>query len=99
VQDLRIPDGPARAALETILEALDIPNAATMGGQETRNNILVERAGHARAMLASVLDRDQSGQPDIEWSTAYLRARLAEHPATGYKTWAERVAGLGAAAS
>ncbi len=27
----------------------------------------------------------------------YLRARLAEHPATGYKTWAERMAELAAA--
>jgi len=27
----------------------------------------------------------------------YLRARLAEHPAVGYKTWDERVAELDAA--
>jgi hypothetical protein len=28
---------------------------------------------------------------------AYLRARLAEHPAQGYKTWDERTAELEAA--
>jgi hypothetical protein len=30
---------------------------------------------------------------------AYLRERLAEHPAEGYKTWDERVAELDAARS
>jgi hypothetical protein len=34
---------------------------------------------------------------DVTWDTAYLREQLAKHPATGYKTWDERVAELEAA--
>lgn len=85
----------ARAALEAVLEALDIPHGATMGDQETRDAILVERAGHAVATLSGILGED--AHPDVPWSVAYLRGRLAGHPATGYRTWAERVADLDAA--
>lgn len=83
---------PARDVLAAVLEALAIPNAATVGEQETRDKILVERAGHTVAMLRSILG--EPPQPDVAWSVAYLRDRLAEHPAMGYKTWAERVAEL-----
>jgi hypothetical protein len=82
-------------ALAAVREALDIPNAATVGDQETRDAILVERARHAVVMLAAILDGD--APLGIPWSVAYLRARLAEHPAAGYKTWDERVAELDAA--
>jgi hypothetical protein len=75
-------------ALQAVLEALDIPNAATVGGQEVRDKILVERAGHAVVMLQGILGGDTY---DPEWSIAYLREQLAKHPATGYKTWAELV--------
>jgi hypothetical protein len=81
-------------ALAAVLEALDIPNAATMGGQQIRDKILVEGAGQARLMLATVLGHDTH---DPAWSVAYLRERLAGHPATGYKTWDERMAELDAA--
>ncbi len=81
-------------ALAAVRQALDIPTAATAGGQEARDAILVERAGHAVVMLQGILSGDDS---DIPWSVAYLRARLAEHPATGYKTWDERVAELNVA--
>lgn len=84
----------AADALAAVLEALDIPNAATVGGQEIRDKILVERAGHARLMLQTVLGQDTH---DPQWAMAYLRERLAEHPATGYKTWDERMAELDAA--
>lgn len=84
----------ATDALAAVLEALDIPNAATTGGQEIRDRILVERAGHARLMLATVLGQDTH---DPAWAVAYLRERLAGHPATGYKTWDERMAELDAA--
>jgi hypothetical protein len=83
-------------ALAAVREALDIPNAATTGEQETRDAILVERAGHAVAMLAGILDGDDNTL-GIPWSVAYLRARLADHPAAGYKTWDERMAELDAA--
>ena len=83
-------------ALVAIREALDIPHAATMGDEETRNKILLERAGRAVVMLNAIL-HDEHPAPDIPWSVRYLRDRLTEHPATGYRTWAERVAELDAA--
>ena len=84
----------ATDALAAVLEALDIPHAATVGEQRTRDAILVERAGHARLMLATVLGQDTY---DPQWAIGYLRDRLAGHPATGYKTWDARMAELDAA--
>lgn len=79
-------------ALRAVREALDIPHPATVGGGELRDRILRERVVHTVVMLRSVLEPDRS--PDIPWSTAYLRARLAEHPAEGYETWHEQAAEL-----
>ncbi len=85
-------------ALTAVREALDIPHAATVGDQETRDAILVERVGHAAAMLDGLFGRLGDGRdPMIGWSAGYLRARLAEHPAEGYRTWDERMAELEAA--
>jgi hypothetical protein len=53
--------------------------------QKTRDRILVERAGHAVAMLRGILEAGD----DIPWAVGYLRARLAEHPAASYKRMAE----------
>jgi hypothetical protein len=83
-----------REALAATLEAIDIPFAATVGDEETRTAILVERAGHAAIMLRGVLGEDAT--VDVPWSVAYLRDRLAEHPATGYRTWDEAMAALDA---
>lgn len=83
--------GVASDALAAVLEAIDIEHAATAGGQEIRDKILVERAGHAVVMLRSILG---GGSFDVPWSVGYLRDRLAEHPASGYLTWAERRAEL-----
>ena len=94
MHDSRIPEGPARDALAAVLEALDIPHAGTVGEQEIRDRILVERAGHALVMLSGILGGDTF---DPAWSVAYLRERLAEHPAEGYGTWDERMAELAAA--
>jgi hypothetical protein len=80
-------------ALRAVRDAIRIPHAATMGGDETRTKILIERVGHAAVMLDGILGRDT--YPDVAWSVAYLRERLAEHPAEGYKTWDERMAELG----
>ena len=77
-------------------EALDIPHAATVGDEERRTAILVERAGHAVVMLRAIL-HEQHPAPDIAWSVAYLRDRLAEHPSVGYKTCEARLAELDAA--
>jgi hypothetical protein len=82
-------------ALTAVREALDIPHAATVGDDEARAKILYRRLGHAVAMLQGILGRDPIA--DIPWSVAYLPGRLAEHPATGYRTWHERVAELEAA--
>jgi hypothetical protein len=81
----------ARDALAAVLEALDIPHAATVGEEEKRDKILKERIGHTVVMLNSILGGDTF---DPAWSIAYLHDRLAEHPATGYKTWQERMAEL-----
>lgn len=69
--------------LRAVRDALDIPHAATFGHDETRTEILQQRVTHAVIALAAVLD-DPS--VDVEWTTAYLRGRLAEHPAAGYVT-------------
>src|ERR1039458_2597656 len=90
-----IPAGPARDALEAIRETLDIPYAATVGDDEIRAKILDQRLGHVVAMLGDILGDDPA--PDVPWAVAYLRARLAEPPAEGYKTWDERMAELDAA--
>lgn len=82
-------------ALHAVLEAVDIPHAATVGEQRTRDTILVERVGHVAVMLRGLLADDS--WHDWAWSTAYLRERLADHPATGYKTWETRAAELEAA--
>jgi hypothetical protein len=83
-------------ALTAVRECLDIPHAATAGDEEKRTAILLERVGHTVVMLNSIL-HDEHPAPDIAWSVAYLRDRLAEHPPTGYRTWSERMAELDAA--
>lgn len=65
---------------------------ATAGDGETHDRILKERVMHVVVMLRSVLTPDR--YPDVPWSTAYLRERLAEHPAEGDKTWQQRTAEL-----
>jgi len=82
-------------ALTAVREALDIPHAATVGDDVTRARILDQRLGHTVVMLQGILGRD--ADVDIPWSIGYLRARLAKHPAEGYKTWPEAVAEMEAA--
>lgn len=98
----RIPDGPVRELLATVLVALDIPAPATAGGTEAHDRVLNDRAMHAKIALRDALDDAPLG---VEWTTRYLRERLAESPPTGYvtsgqsraalaagKTWSEAVA-------
>lgn len=85
-------------ALRALRETVGIPNGATVGDQETRNRIVLERLGHAEVFLDSIFERlDRGADVDVPWSVGYLRDRLAEHPAEGYKTWQERVAEMEAA--
>jgi hypothetical protein len=81
-------------ALKAVREAIGIPHGATVGDQETRDKILLERAGHATVFLDDIFERLGRADVDVPWSVEYLRARLAKHPATGYKTWQQHVAEL-----
>lgn len=85
-------------ALAAVRDAIGIPHAATVGDDEVRAKVLDERLRHAVVFLNGIFERIDDGRgADIPWSVRYLRERLAEHPAEGYKTWAERVAELDAA--
>ncbi|NUS82987.1 MAG: hypothetical protein HOY75_09585 [Streptomyces sp.] len=75
---------PLRELLVTLLEAIDIPHPATVGGSEAYNKVSSERAAHAVVALRSILD--DKPLMGIEWTTTYLRERLAEHPPAGYVT-------------
>ena len=92
-----------RELLAAVLEAIDLPHPATVGGAEAHDRLLNARAVHAKIALRNLLDDG----PDLgpAWSAKYLRQRLAEHPVTGYvttdqahaalaegKTWSEAVA-------
>lgn len=86
--------GPSRDdlldALRAVLEALDIPHPVTAGDGEIHGEILAERTMHAVIALRNIMDSKCT--PDVPWNVAYLRTKLAEHPAEGYKTWPELVA-------
>ncbi|MFJ9536616.1 hypothetical protein ACIRPX_05095 [Streptomyces sp. NPDC101225] len=81
------PTDATRELLAAVLEALDIPAPATIGDQEAHDRILNDRVCHAKIALRSVLE-DQAPL-GVAWTTQYLRERLAEHPATGYRAWGE----------
>ncbi|MEU1805858.1 hypothetical protein [Streptomyces sp. NPDC019937] len=77
-----IPE-PIADLLRAVREALDIPHPATFGDSEQHGRVLTNRVMHTVVALHGVLDRQTPGL-GIEWTTDYLRARLAEHPPTGY---------------
>ncbi|MFG2948187.1 hypothetical protein [Streptomyces adustus] len=92
---------PVRDLLAAVLEALDLPYPATVGGNEAHDRLLNDRASHARIALRSVLDGCPLGPG---WTANYLRERIAKHPVAGYvtadqaraaldqgKTWSEAV--------
>ena len=79
-------------ALDAVREAIAVPHPATVGDGEIRDRILAERVMHARVMLEAIFAGEGGG--GVAWHVAYLRERLAEHPATGYRTWDEAVAEL-----
>ncbi len=54
-----------------------------------RDKILAERTMHAVVFLRNLLD-EPTARPG--WELDYFRGKLAEHPATGYRTWDEAVA-------
>lgn len=83
-----------RPVLEAVREALAIPSPATIGDEPAQREILHKRAMHALIALDAVLGERRG---DVAWQAAYLREQLAKHPATGYRTWHEAVAGRRAA--
>lgn len=74
-----------RELLKALLEALAIPSPATVGDGEVHDRILLDRVMDAKVALEGVLRHDD----DPGWSADYLRARLAEKPATGYRATGE----------
>ncbi|MBI0294482.1 hypothetical protein JBE04_08300 [Streptomyces sp. PRKS01-29] len=76
---------PVADLLRAVLEALDIPHPATFGDSEIHARVLADRVMHTVVALHGVLDERAAGHLDIEWTTSYLRKRLAEHPPTGYR--------------
>lgn len=82
-----------RAVIDAVLEALDIPYAATVAHDETRARIMDERIMRLKVSmehLAEAADRgDRFMDEKFTENLAYLRERLAEHPAEGYVTAAQ----------
>lgn len=74
-----------REALEAVRDALDLPHAATVGGDEVRSQIIGDRLTHVTLFLEHAL-ADPPSPGGIAWSIAYFRERIAEHPAAGYVT-------------
>jgi hypothetical protein len=79
------PTDAVRELLAAVLEAINIPHPATIGDQEAHREVLAGRALDAVVALQGVLE----DADDPTWSANYLRARLAEKPATGYRHWGE----------
>ncbi|MDQ1039665.1 hypothetical protein QFZ75_006081 [Streptomyces sp. V3I8] len=86
---------PVRDLLAVVLEALDLPHPATIGGCEAHDSLLNSRAVHARIALCAVLDEDGPNMGP-SWNARYLRERLAEHPVAGYVTVDQAQAALDA---
>jgi hypothetical protein len=73
-----------RAVIETVLEAIEIPHAATEGGEEARRKVLSERIMCTVVVLQCLAD---SPCPDVAQSLGWLRERLAAAcPPVGYVT-------------
>jgi hypothetical protein len=89
------PDAPASSTAETrdlrdllvaVLEAIDLPHPATIGGSEVHDRLLATRVVHARIALRTVLLDDDVINLGTAWNAKYLRERLTEHPVAGYVT-------------
>ncbi|MBP5892817.1 hypothetical protein [Streptomyces scabiei] len=71
-----------RQLLAVVLDAVDIAHPATVGDAEVHGRILADRVMDARVALEGVLRQGD----DPGWAADYLRSRLAEKPAVGYRT-------------
>ncbi|MEU8277404.1 hypothetical protein ACFYOK_29585 [Microbispora bryophytorum] len=96
--------------LRAVREALDLPHAASLDGDKTRDEILGRRLLSVGSVLSCVLD-DGVPADYLSVTARFLRDQTAKHPATGYvtheqamaevkagKSWSEAVALPGVAA-
>ncbi|WP_413800201.1 hypothetical protein [Streptomyces iranensis] len=74
-----------------VLEALRIPDPATVGDTDRFREVLDRRAMDVVVAIEGVLS-DRTGWA-IGWITPYLRKQLAKNPPTGYRA----AGGLGSA--
>ena len=90
----------ARELLATVLEALDIPHAASKGNGEIRAEILAERLLYTVVSLRSLAEGNfaHTAAPVAE-CMGWLREHLAEHPPTGYVTYEQAQERIKAGAS
>jgi hypothetical protein len=79
-------------AVAAVREAIDIPHAATVGDDARRAQVLAARIMHAVICLEALTGK--RADRDAVRKLTYLRERLVEHPAEGYKTWDQAVAEL-----
>lgn len=75
-----------RAVLDAVLEAVNIPHAATIGHERTRAAIIVNRLIVLQVTLQSILDESRPTSPDLDEDLRFMRERLTQFPAEGYVT-------------
>lgn len=81
----------ARVLMEAVLEALTMPSPASLADRDVHDRILADRVVYVRIVLESAL----KNADDVDWAARYLRGRLAERPATGYRAVGESLEGGG----
>lgn len=94
------PSPDARELLATVLEALDIPTAASEANGKIRSAILAERLLYTVVALRSLAEGTfaDTAAPVTE-CMGWLHTHLAEHPATGYVTYEQAQKRMRAGAS
>lgn len=79
-----------RALLDAVLDAIDIPYPATTADDETYRTILDRRLSLAVIVARAALAENPA---DYGWNADYLRQKITQHPATGYRHYADKEAG------
>lgn len=75
-----------RSVIDAVLEAIDIPYAATVGHDETRARILGQRIMALKVAFKLIADTGDRDADQLGRRLADLRESLADHPAEGYVT-------------
>ena len=84
------PSTDIRALLDAVLDAIDIPQPATIGDTDGYQVALDRRASLAIIIARAAL---ADAPADIGWNADYLRQKIAEHPPTGYRSTKDAEAG------